>query len=159
LPSIVLDTGYTKPYTDLVDDATLLLEGFQGRVGMVIIVKMQPLKEGETSLQYGFVEVWRIDREDMKARIYGQRQVSLYALFYKLVQKSSDTDMTMVNQKQLYPVPRHHSCQQVPISWQDILMLGDQSPGVVLKEDPPPLKLDDLRRELDIDVERHIMFG
>jgi hypothetical protein len=65
----VLKVGYTKCYDDLVDDATLLLEGSQGQIDTVIILKMQPLKEGGTSLQYAFIELWKIDKEDMTARI------------------------------------------------------------------------------------------
>lgn len=84
-PTIVLEVGYTKSYNDLVDDAPLLLEGAQGQIDMVIILKMDPLKESEMSLQHAFVELWKIDREDMTARIYGGRMVSplipTYSLF------------------------------------------------------------------------------
>lgn len=79
-PTIVLEVGYIKPYDDLVDDATLLLEGAQCQIDTVIILKMEPLKEGETSLQYAFVELWKIDKEDMTARIYGGRLVSPLSL-------------------------------------------------------------------------------
>ena len=80
----MLEVGYTKSYNDLVDDATLLLEGAQGHIDMVIILKMDPLKEGETSLQHAFVELWKIDREDMTARIYGGRMVSPLVPRYSL---------------------------------------------------------------------------
>jgi len=43
-PAIVLEVGYTKSYNDLVDDASLLLEGAQGWIDMVIILKMETLK-------------------------------------------------------------------------------------------------------------------
>lgn len=61
----------------------------------------------------------------------------------------------MVN-KQLYPVPRHHACQQIAFSWHDLL--GDQYPSIAPTEDPTPLKLDDLRDHLDLAVKRHLSF-
>lgn len=76
MPLIILEAGYAKSYDDLVDDATLLLEGAEGEINMVIIVKMEPLVEGETSFKSGFTEIWKFDEEDMKAKIYGPRLVS-----------------------------------------------------------------------------------
>ncbi|RAO66961.1 uncharacterized protein BHQ10_002973 [Talaromyces amestolkiae] len=109
MPLIILEAGYAKSYDDLVDDATLLLEGAEGEINMVIIVKMEPLVEGETSFKSGFTEIWKFDEEDMKAKIYGPR----------------------------------------------LDLLGDQSSSIAPKDDPLPLKLDDLRDELEISVQQH----
>ena len=60
-PTIALEAGYSESYESLVEDATILLEGSKGGVGLVIIIKIFPLKLGETTLQKGFVEVWCLD--------------------------------------------------------------------------------------------------
>lgn len=56
-PSVALEVGYTEPCKRLLSDADLLLEGSEGRIRVVILVKLQPLGPGETSVQSGFVEL------------------------------------------------------------------------------------------------------
>jgi hypothetical protein len=62
-------------YESLVEDATILLEGSKGRVGLVIIIKIFPLKPRETTLQKGFVEVWYLDPLTSKAAKRQNRMV------------------------------------------------------------------------------------
>ena len=57
----------SESYESLVEDATILLEGSKGRVGLVIIIKIFPLKPRETTLQKGFVEVWYLGPLTSKA--------------------------------------------------------------------------------------------
>ena len=57
-PTVVFEFGYTERYEDLRDDVRLLLEGTQGKIIKVIIIKIEPLRPGETTIQKGFVEVW-----------------------------------------------------------------------------------------------------
>ena len=57
-PTVVFEFGYTERYEDLKDNAKLLLEGTQGKIIKVIIIKIEPLLTGETTIQKGFVEVW-----------------------------------------------------------------------------------------------------
>ena len=51
-PSIALEVGYSEDYADLLADANHLLEGSDGRIGLVIIVKLNPLKPGEDEITY-----------------------------------------------------------------------------------------------------------
>lgn len=57
-PTIALEVGYTASYEDLVRNAMLLIKGSNGGIGLVILVKLQPLKEDETEIQKGGLEVW-----------------------------------------------------------------------------------------------------
>ena len=57
-PTVVFEFGYTERYEDLKGDAKLLLKGTQGEIIKVIIIKIEPLRPGETTIQEGFVEVW-----------------------------------------------------------------------------------------------------
>ncbi|RPA97047.1 hypothetical protein L873DRAFT_1154967 [Choiromyces venosus 120613-1] len=66
-PTVVLEFGYAEPYEDLKADVKLLLEGSEGKITKAIIIKLQPLREGETQIQKGFVEMWhRIDGQVRK---------------------------------------------------------------------------------------------
>jgi hypothetical protein len=55
--------------------ATVLLEGSQGRIGYVVLVKLEPLKDDETSIQIGFVEVHMYDSETGKRQMIGRGMV------------------------------------------------------------------------------------
>lgn len=55
-PSVVLEVGYSETYEALLQDADLLLEGSEGRIGVVIIVKLQRLALEEESISHGFME-------------------------------------------------------------------------------------------------------
>ena len=57
-PTVVFEFGYTERYEDLKDNVKLLLEGTQGEIIKAIIIKIKPLRPGETTIQEGFVEVW-----------------------------------------------------------------------------------------------------
>jgi hypothetical protein len=76
-PTIALEVGYTESYEDLVQNALLLLKGSKGKIGLVILVKLQPLEEGETAFESGFVEVWGYDCDSRKCIKFG-KQVSYY---------------------------------------------------------------------------------
>jgi hypothetical protein len=60
-PSICLEAGYSEhseEYSDLLADADLLLEGTNGGVALV---KVTPLRAGETAIKNPFLEVWGFD--------------------------------------------------------------------------------------------------
>ena len=61
--TVALEVGYSESYENLVQNATLLLRGSRGRIGLVNLVKLQPLKEDEEEIQKGFLEVWAYDHE------------------------------------------------------------------------------------------------
>ena len=61
MPTVVLEAGYTESYTQLLRDATLLLEGSGSRISYVILVKVSVLKRNETSVTRAFVELHTLD--------------------------------------------------------------------------------------------------
>lgn len=77
-PTIALEVGYAESYEDLVRDATLLMEGSKGKIGLVIIVKLQPLEADETEIQKGFVEVWAYNYERKNCFKLGQQVSELF---------------------------------------------------------------------------------
>jgi hypothetical protein len=74
-PSICLEVGYTEDYPDLLADVDLLLEGTNGRVGQVIVVKLTPLQAGETAIKEAFLEVWGFDAVKGKKKKHVQKMV------------------------------------------------------------------------------------
>ncbi|KAN0081941.1 hypothetical protein V8E54_003239 [Elaphomyces granulatus] len=56
-PTICLEVGYSETYKDLLEDASLLLDGSAGAIGRVILVKVEPLAQNSTGFTNGFVEV------------------------------------------------------------------------------------------------------
>lgn len=60
-----------------MEDAALLLKGSVGRIGMVIVIKVQPLGRDDTQIRGGFVEVYRYDRETGRRVKFGRRQVRI----------------------------------------------------------------------------------
>ena len=72
----MFEIGYTEPYGNLKDDVKLLLEGSEGRISKVIIIKIEPLREGETEVQRGFVEMWHLRKG--RAKKDGGRKVIFY---------------------------------------------------------------------------------
>ena len=72
-PTVVFEFGYAERYEDLKNDVKLLLEGTQGGIIRAIIIKIEPLRPGETTIQEGFVEVWGFAND--KAKKAGRRQV------------------------------------------------------------------------------------
>ena len=65
-----------EPTDDLQDDVKLLLEGSRGKISKAIIIKIEPMRKGETAVQTGWVEMW--NWSDGKARKVGGRKVSFY---------------------------------------------------------------------------------
>jgi hypothetical protein len=63
-PTIALEVGYSESYEDLVEDARLLLEGTRGEIGLVFLIKVDPLKPEETRIQNGFFAIWIYDFEE-----------------------------------------------------------------------------------------------
>jgi hypothetical protein len=66
-PTICVEIGYTEPYQKLLEDASLLLEGSKGRIGLVILIKVT-LKQGEIEITEAFVEVWKWTPQGRKKR-------------------------------------------------------------------------------------------
>jgi len=62
----VFEFGYAEPYEDLKDDVKLLLEGSGGKISKAIIIKIELLREGETEVQSGFVEMWHLSEGEAK---------------------------------------------------------------------------------------------
>ncbi|KAK9326113.1 hypothetical protein V1517DRAFT_335351 [Lipomyces orientalis] len=61
-PTMALEAGYSESYEVLIDYTDLVLQGTQGRIGLVIVVKIEPLAPGETEIQNGFVQVYEYDQ-------------------------------------------------------------------------------------------------
>ena len=74
-PTICLEVGYTEPYQELLQDAELLLEGTSGKIGRVILIKLEPLAKGDTESKSGFVEVWKYDASTGRKKIVGETRV------------------------------------------------------------------------------------
>lgn len=72
-PTIALEAGYSETYRAIKRDMKLLIEGSQGDIGCVILVKIQPLSATGQSIQEGFVEVWKFDQATKKAVQYQER--------------------------------------------------------------------------------------
>lgn len=75
-PSIIFEVGYAERYKDLKEDVKILLEGSRGEITTVIVIKIEPLAEGETEIQEGFVEVWHL--VNGKAAREGERKVTAW---------------------------------------------------------------------------------
>jgi hypothetical protein len=80
-PSIALEVGYSQTYEELLEDASLLLEGSEGRIGLVILIKIVPLKDNETALQSGFVEFHTYDQETHE-RVKWKRRMVRFLLYF-----------------------------------------------------------------------------
>jgi hypothetical protein len=78
-----LEAGYSEQHNALIEDTDLLLVGTQGRIGLVIVIKIEPLKANETMIQDGFIQVYKYDRQMNRRARYGGRMVkSYYASFF-----------------------------------------------------------------------------
>lgn len=80
MPTIALEYGYSEHPQSLIQDAKMLLEGTQGKIGVVLLVKVQPLQHGETNVQSGYVQVWEYNQETGCAVRRGRRLVSFNLL-------------------------------------------------------------------------------
>jgi hypothetical protein len=78
-PTLALELGYNQSYDDLRRDMELLLEGSQGRIGLVILIKLEPVKftgnPGDLAHKSGFVEIWKWDQYEHQAKQRGERLV------------------------------------------------------------------------------------
>ncbi len=73
-----MEAGYSESYDVLIEDTKLLLEGSEGRISLVIVVKLEPLKSNETEIQNGFVQAYKYDRQMNRRVRYGGRMVKFY---------------------------------------------------------------------------------
>ncbi|OJJ70635.1 hypothetical protein ASPBRDRAFT_197336 [Aspergillus brasiliensis CBS 101740] len=131
LPSVALEVGYRESYNQLKADADLLLEGCQGNIRAVIIVKLSVLGLEDTKCESGFVEVHEYDAASGAGKMRGRREI-------------------------LYPIPEDHAQQCITLQWEDIVR--DNMDMLLLRPappSPPPLMLDDLRKCVDVGVKRH----
>jgi hypothetical protein len=92
-PSIALEVGYSQPYNLLLEDVSLLLEGSDGRIGLVILVKLVPLKDNEKS---GFVELYTYNKETHK-RVNWKRRMVRFLLYFFLFKR-------LIFFQRLYPI-------------------------------------------------------
>ncbi|KAK9241694.1 hypothetical protein V1506DRAFT_549978 [Lipomyces tetrasporus] len=131
-PTMALEAGYSESYDALVDDTDLLLQGTQGRIGMVIVVKIEPLAPGETEIQNGFLQVYEYDQNLNRSVRRGRR-------------------------KRLYPPPSNRLQQCLKFTWNQVLRnkIGEH---ISDSEQTPPLYLENLRAILVENVARHLAF-
>jgi len=131
-PSIALEAGYSESSEELIEDTKLLLEGSEGRIGLVIIVKVEPLKPNEREIQNGFIQVYKYDQEMKRIVSHGGRI-------------------------RLYPPPASRLQQCLKFTWNQVLR-NKLNEHISDSEQPPPLYLEDLRTILNEDVARHLEF-
>jgi hypothetical protein len=81
-PTIALEAGYSESHDALIEDTKLLLEGSEGRIGLVIVAKLEPLKPDETEIQNGFIQVYKYDQETGGIARYGGRMVRFSLYFF-----------------------------------------------------------------------------
>ncbi|KAK9261697.1 hypothetical protein V1519DRAFT_444808, partial [Lipomyces tetrasporus] len=131
-PTMALEAGYSERYDALVGDTDLLLQGTQGRIGLVIVVKIEPLAPGETEIQNGFVQVYEYDQKLNRSVRSGRR-------------------------KRLYPPPSSRLQPCLKFTWNQVLRnkIGEH---ISDSEQTPPLYLENLRSILDENVTRHLAF-
>ncbi|KAG0129645.1 hypothetical protein HOY82DRAFT_405103 [Tuber indicum] len=131
-PTIVFEFGYAEPYDQLKEDVKLLLEGSEGQITKVIVIKLEPLQEEETKIQRGFVEVWHL--RNGAATKEGRRE-------------------------NLFPPPRSHEAQKIMLSLGDIL--GDEFENLANQgwgaADTLSLPFDSLREFIDKATRRHLI--
>ncbi|KKK25954.1 hypothetical protein ARAM_003530 [Aspergillus rambellii] len=132
--SVALKVRFSETYNQLIADADLLLEGSQGKIRVVILVKLSPLGLNDTHCQAGFVEVHEYN-------------------------PASGTRQKRGGRKTLYPIPRDHAQQCITLKWDDIVR--DNMDLLLLQPTPPPpaLMLDELRKCVDGGLKRHLITG
>jgi hypothetical protein len=75
-----LESGCSEGYDDLLDDVDLLLIGSEGRIGIAIVVKIEPRAQGEDTIQRAFIEVYEYNKDSQSRKKYGGRQDPYYTL-------------------------------------------------------------------------------
>ncbi|KAK9238724.1 hypothetical protein V1525DRAFT_387284 [Lipomyces kononenkoae] len=128
-PTMALEAGYSVSYDALLDDTDLLLQGTQGRIGMVIVVKIEPLAPGETEIQNGFVQVYEYDQ-----------------------------NLNRSVRRAVVPPPSNRLQQRQKFTWNQVLRykIGEH---ISDSEQTPPLYLENLRAILEENVARHLAFN
>ncbi|RPB04569.1 hypothetical protein L873DRAFT_1729311 [Choiromyces venosus 120613-1] len=131
-PTVVFEFGYTEPYEDLKADVKLLLEGSEGQIGKAIIIKLQPLQDGETQIQKGFVEMWHL--KNGQAWKDGGR-------------------------KNLFPPPGSHATQKLEVTLADLLRdkVGNLINEGCTEDDTLDLELDPLSEAINEATWRHLI--
>jgi len=81
-PTVAFEFGYAEPYDELMEDVKLLLEGSEGKITKVVVIKLEPLREGEMKIRAGFVEMWSLGAKG-QAKIDGGRKV----IFFNIVSR------------------------------------------------------------------------
>lgn len=76
LPTIVVEVGYSETLPELQFDARVLLEGSQGQIQLVILIHIQQLQRGDTSIQKAVIQLWEYDSKRNKAVYRTQLNVS-----------------------------------------------------------------------------------
>jgi hypothetical protein len=75
---VTLEVGYTKPYEDLLEDANIRLEGSQGQINLVILVKISPLGRDDEKILSGFVELFYYNETTRRKAKKGHVEMDLY---------------------------------------------------------------------------------
>lgn len=65
-PSIVLETGYLERLYGLSHGTDVLLDSLGGRIGIVILVKIEPLGLGNKTPQNAYVEMYMWTRKSRR---------------------------------------------------------------------------------------------
>lgn len=150
-PTIVVECGYIGTYASLQEDTKLLLEGSEGRIGKVIVVKLEEIGPNG-GIDAGFVEVWEYNRESQKAKRRGGHFVG-----HPLPLPLSLLTFVM----KLYPAPLSRQTQAVRFTAAELLRnryeaekTADMQPDDIL----PPLYLEPLRKLVAANCERHLAF-
>lgn len=150
-PTIVLEAGYSESYEDLLEDATLLLEGSEGRIGFVILVKLEPLRDGDNQIRSGFVELHYYNSDSRTRAQYRRRLVSFFCCHTLEFQSLQGLRCF----KRLYPPTGRREQQLFSLTWRNVLR-GEIDNIEPASEAPPSLWLDDLRRHIDRSVPRYL---
>ena len=151
-PTIAVECGYTESYASLKEDAKLLLEGSEGRIGKVVLVKLDEIGPGG-DIGSGFVEVWEYERGTMTARRRGGRFVS-HILLLPL--------SLLIFAKKVYPASQSRQTQDIRFTASELLRnkfedekTGDMQPG----DELPPFYLEPLRELVAANSERDLAFN
>ena len=148
-PTVALECGYSELYEDLRQDATLLLVGSEGRIGRVILVKLDRIGESG-AVENGFVEVWQYDSESGAATKRGDRYVRL-----SLVVRLS----LLTFAKKIFPPPQSRQTQALRFTAGEVLRgMFDEATADLESRDQilPHLGLEMLREIVTANAERHV---
>lgn len=80
-PPIVLELGYTETSDELISGTDLLLEGSRGRIGFVIVIKIEHLDTDNDQVQEGYVELHKYDLDTKKRARVGIQEVTFPYLY------------------------------------------------------------------------------